>query len=318
MDESGIPCRLFSMVKLAASRLDDLLVKTSRTFAISIPRLEGALRHQVTLAYLLFRIADTLEDAVRWDAERKARELESLSELLARPSTERARALADHWSLEPPLDHAGYLDLLAETPGVVLELTEIEPRPRALIVDHTRKTIACMAGFVRRDGADRLELQSLGELKEYCYAVAGIVGEMLTELFLEACDLDESAPYLRARAVEFGEALQLVNILKDAASDRAEGRSYLPRGVKRRAVFALARRDLVRAGDYVRKLQTAAAPRGLLAFTALPVLLAWNTLERVERDGPGAKLTRDEVARIGLDLERALDSGSDPVPTPRA
>ncbi len=45
-----------------ASRLEELLFKTSRTFALSIPLLPEPTRREVTVAYLLFRIADTLED----------------------------------------------------------------------------------------------------------------------------------------------------------------------------------------------------------------------------------------------------------------
>jgi phytoene/squalene synthetase len=43
--------------------LADLLQRTSRTFGLAIPRLSEPTRTEVTIAYLLFRIADTLEDA---------------------------------------------------------------------------------------------------------------------------------------------------------------------------------------------------------------------------------------------------------------
>ena len=54
--------------------LDGLLVKTSRTFALSIPVLPEPTRREVTVAYLLFRIADTLEDSTLWSRERKLEE----------------------------------------------------------------------------------------------------------------------------------------------------------------------------------------------------------------------------------------------------
>ncbi len=42
-----------------------------------------------------------------------------------------------------------------------------------------------MAGFVDRIGDDgEMRLESLSDLRHYCYVVAGIVGELLTELFL--------------------------------------------------------------------------------------------------------------------------------------
>jgi farnesyl-diphosphate farnesyltransferase len=296
--------------------IEDLLVKTSRTFALSIPRLPEPLRGEVTVAYLLFRIADTLEDATNWTTERQIEELERLARLLRRPSEPDACRLAAAWTADPPLDHEGCRELLAETPAVVEALLELGAEAGEQVREHTLRTIECMASYVRRsDKKKLLQLQTLKELQAYCYAVAGIVGEMLTELFLLECrELDGAAGFLRERAVRFGEALQLVNILKDSASDATEGRRYLPQGVALNKVFALARRDLEGARAYVESLQQAEAPRGLIEFTALPVLLARATLDRVERDGAGAKLTREEVRQISGALALALDGGQAAIP----
>jgi farnesyl-diphosphate farnesyltransferase len=163
---------------------------------------------------------------------------------------------------------------------------------------------------------NRLTLSSIAELKDYCYIVAGLVGEMLTDLFLIGQPaLEGAAPFLRGRAAAFGEALQLVNILKDADADRAEGRRYLPEGVSRSDVFALARRDLTIAGEYVSALQRAGAPRGFVEFTALPSELAWASLDRVEAAGPGSKVSRPEVLRITWRVRHALDRDECPVTT---
>jgi hypothetical protein len=53
----------------------------------------------------------------------------------------------------------------------------------------------------------------------------------------------------------------------------------------------------------------ARAPRGILEFTALPVELAWATLERIEEKGPGAKVTRPEVHFLARRVRRALEMG---------
>jgi len=298
--------------------IDDLLVKTSRTFALSIPRLPEPLRREVTVAYLLFRVADTLEDATNWTTERQIEQLDRLGGLLRCPTDSVASGLADEWTADPPLDHAGCRELLAETPAVVAALVELGTDAGGCVREHTLRTIECMASFVRRSSKTRLlRLQTLKDLQAYCYAVAGIVGEMLTELFLLECrELDPVAGHLREHAVRFGEALQLVNILKDSATDATEGRRYLPEGVALNKVFALARRDLEGARVYVECLQRAEAPRGLVEFTALPVLLARATLDRVEQRGAGAKLTREEVRQTSDALTSALDRGRPAVPAP--
>jgi len=296
-----------------AARLERLLVKTSRTFALSIPQLPEPTRLEVTVAYLLFRVADTLEDATLWDSERQLAELHRFAAVLRQPTEDAARRLAEQWADDPPLDNPDYLELLSELPALLAVHEQLEAEARELVRKHSLQTVDRMASFVRRTRP--LQLHDLGELQEYCYAVAGIVGEMLTELFLLGRPaLALIAPELRGGAARFGEALQLVNILKDSATDADEGRSYLPDGVDRAEVFGLARGDLDGAGHYVRTLQQAGAPRGVVAFTALPVLLAWRTLECVERRGPGAKLTRAEVAEIVHGLDTALDSGQPAVP----
>lgn len=296
---------------LSAERLDELLQKTSRTFALSIPELPEPTRRQVGLAYLLFRIADTFEDAEAWAPERQVAALRAFVHLLEVDDRRAAFELARASLVEPPSTHAGYLELLGELPEVMASFWALDGEARTLIGEHTRRTALGMAEFVaRRSGTGVLELASLEELAAYCYVVAGIVGEMLTELFLLARpQLAASAPYLRQRSASFGEALQLVNILKDAAGDETVGRRFLPAGVAKAEVFAQARRDLTEASAYVRALQSAGAPRGLVAFTALPVRMAVASLERVEEQGPGAKLSRPEVAAIAAELARALAAG---------
>jgi farnesyl-diphosphate farnesyltransferase len=300
--------------------LDQLLEKTSRTFALSIPLLPEPTRREVTLAYLLFRIADTFEDAALWGKKRRIRALEDFGRLLDEPSEARARELSQAWLTDLPLTHEGYLELLEETPFVIGEYALLSPAARELIKVHTQRTCHGMAGFVDRADEDgELKLASLDDLRDYCYVVAGIVGEMLTELYLLGTpELQAVAEELRPRARDFGEGLQLVNILKDSAFDKTEGRRYLPPGVERADVFALARRDLETATEYTLAIQRAGAPRGVIAFNALPVQLAWATLDKVETEGPGSKITRPEVYRIVEGLEHALDTGRPAVDPPAA
>ncbi len=289
--------------------LEDLLIKTSRTFALSIPRLPEPTRREVTVAYLLFRIADTFEDSASWTRARRIDALETFCRLLASPEPEETRRQAEGWTAGMPIEHAGYQELMSEVPFVLDAFFGLGDQARELVRSHTVRTSEGMAGFVARtDGAGELELDDLEDLRGYCYVVAGIVGEMLTELFL--LDRRRLAPIagdLRARSRLFGEALQLVNILKDSSFDATEGRAYLPAGVGREEVFALAHGDLRAAAEYVLALQRAGAGPGLVAFNALPVLLAVATLKKVESRGPGAKISRPAVYRIVRRMNRDLD-----------
>jgi len=288
--------------------LEDLLEKTSRTFALSIPVLPEPTRRQVMIAYLLFRIADTFEDAAHWPADRRVEALAEFRALLANSSRVDAERLATKWSVAGPSPHAGYRELIAEVPFVLEAFFALDAGAVPPVRTHVIRSAEGMAGFVSRTRETGLVLTGLRDLRDYCYVVAGIVGEMLTELFLLGREpLQGIAPFLRERAGLFGEALQLVNILKDTAADTAEGRHYIGPGLDRVEVFALARRDLDTAAQYILALQRAGAPRGIVEFTALPAELAGATLEKVEARGPGSKISRLEVFTIRQRLSRALD-----------
>jgi farnesyl-diphosphate farnesyltransferase len=300
--------------------LQDLLVKTSRTFALAIPLLPDPTLREVTIAYLLFRIADTFEDAsVLWEKPQQIGALEAFGDLLREPSVERARELSLEWQAKPSSEHAGYLELLDRTPDVIAAFMDLTPGAQRVVTHHTIRTAEGMASVVERTGPDGvLRLESIPELQAYCYIVAGIVGEMLTDLFLlDRPSLDPIAEYLQQRSVAFGEGLQLVNILKDSADDSVEGRNYLPYDIERREVFELARQDLEAATEYTLAIQRAGGPDGIVLFTGLPVALAWATLDKVEKEGPGAKIGRVEVFAIHSRLKRAVAAGRPAIRSPK-
>jgi farnesyl-diphosphate farnesyltransferase len=289
--------------------LEQLLIATSRTFALAIPLLPEPLRREVTLSYLLFRVADTFEDAASWPRALRVEALGRFDELLENPGREEIEKVSRHWAEEVPCEQLGYRELLADLPFVLDAFFALSPEAVGLIREHVLRTSRGMAGFVDRTTDEgELRLRDVQDLQDYCYVVAGIVGELLTELFLLGRPrLEPVASRLRERSRAFGEGLQLVNIVKDSATDATQGRRYLPDGVERAEVMALARRDLQAASEYVLDLQGAGAERGLVAFVALPVRLATATLDRIEEAGPGSKLTRPEVYAIVQRMNRALD-----------
>jgi len=271
------------------------------------------------VAYLLFRIADTFEDAsVLWDKPHQQAALFEFVELMEEPSVQQARELSERWLRRPPSEHEGYLELLKRTPEVITGHLALTSAAQEVVAHHTIRTSIGMASVVDRAGADGvLRLGTLGDVRDYCYIVAGIVGEMLTDLFLlERQHLEDIADYLRQRDAQFGEGLQLVNILKDSAGDAVEGRNYLPADIGRSEFFALARGDLQAATEYTLAIQDAGGPDGVVLFTGLPVELAWATLKVVEEKGPGAKLTRPQVFAIHQRLKKAVRKGMPAVVPP--
>jgi farnesyl-diphosphate farnesyltransferase len=269
-------------------------------------------RQAVSVAYLLFRIADTFEDATTWPRADRIGALEAFARAVAEGDIARLRTLTEGWMKVPPHRHEGYLELLRLTPEVVATLAEMKPAVREVLVKHTVRTSQGMAGIVARGDADgNLQLSSLEDLKSYCYIVAGIVGELLTGVFLiDTPQLEEQRAVLEANMIQFGEGLQLVNILKDSGDDAKDGRAYLPKTLSRDKVLDLARVDLDCASRYIDALQKGGAPRGYLGFTGISVMLARAALRVLEENGPGAKVSRLEVAKLMGQLQATLASGA--------
>src|SRR5581483_9310909 len=98
-------------------RLSILLEETSRTFALCIPLLNEGVREEVEIAYLLFRIADTFEDASHWPVEERLAALDEFCDVLRIPQS--AKQFAAKWHAKKPASHAGYMRLIADAPRVI-------------------------------------------------------------------------------------------------------------------------------------------------------------------------------------------------------
>jgi len=208
-----------------------MLPKVSRTFAVCIRLLPGDLDHAVLVAYLLCRIADTIEDSVTLTPHEKHDLLHVFSGTLD-PGGSGAGRLRAAFA-------AGKSDeevLAREADAVLREFGRLPEAQRNAIRPWVQEMARGMAGFARRKGepdgatAHVEALETVEELDRYCYYVAGTVGHLLTDLFLLHSRSRDSARHqrLRALATSFGLGLQLTNIIKDVADDRRRGWSFVP------------------------------------------------------------------------------------------
>ena len=300
-----------------------LLLGVSRTFALTIPELPGPLQRVVTNGYLLCRLADTIEDEDAIDGGTKRELQRSFSRVVAGdedPQRFAAVLAARLSSTTPPEEH----ELVRCTARVIRSTHSFPERERAAL-------IRCVK--VMCDGMSRCEplgrgdgLADLDALHEYCYYVAGVVGEMLTEVFCAySSEIEARRAELEARTVSFGQGLQMTNILKDVWEDRSRGFCWLPREVFLRRDFDLA--DLspgeptpafregmdelvgVALGHLEDALEyTLAIPRherGIRRFCLWSLGMAVLTLRKIHRrldysSGRDVKITRGTVRRTVL------------------
>ena len=207
-----------------------MLRGVSRTFALTIPVLPPGLRDVVGNAYLLCRIADTIEDDKALDREQKRLYSEKFVDLVAGDGD--AAGFASE--LAPLLDAGtppSERELVASAAEAIAVTRSFKRAQRAALARCVSIMANGMAYYQQRHGDGR-GLPDLASFNHYCYCVAGVVGELLTELF---CDYDHRIaarrPELMRLATLFGQGLQMTNILKDVHEDNARGACWLPRDV---------------------------------------------------------------------------------------
>lgn len=208
---------------------DAILPTVSRTFALTIPQLPASLRRAVTNAYLLCRVADTIEDEPQFCAQQKHDFENAFLEVVmgSRDAQAFAAQLAPLFSSRTS---AAERELVAQLPRVLEVTQSLDAVQRQAIFKCLAVMCHGMHDFQRTVG--RQGLGSVGELDRYCYCVAGVVGEMLTELLLDHDpQLLARRDELMALAVSFGQGLQMTNILKDQWEDHAQGVCWLPQDI---------------------------------------------------------------------------------------
>jgi farnesyl-diphosphate farnesyltransferase len=307
---------------------DYILAGVSRTFALTIPQLPAALYRSVGNAYLLCRLADTIED----DPDLPAADKTALSERFIRvvagelPADDFAREFTA--ALSPQTDAAEH-DLVHNLPRVLRLTHGLSHGTQCALQRCVRIMATGMAHFQRNRSTDGLA--DMAELDRYCYHVAGVVGEMLTELYGEY-----SPSFTRRRAemmplaVSFGQGLQMTNILKDIWEDRARGACWLPRSVLHRhglrdREFALPRGD-ARLGAALAELigtahghlrnalrYTLLIPpheRGIRKFCLWALGMAILTLHRIHRHRDFCSAEEVKISRFAVRAVMALTSAA--------
>jgi len=219
-----------------------LLKRVSRSFYLSVRVLPAAVQPQVAIGYLLARAADTIADTteVAWSADERLAALAALRDSLAGEAEVRrdlARRLAAPGRAAPaPTGESALLAVLGECLDCFDALPAADRQLVSRVIDqliHGMERDLMRFPAIRPGGSppDRVvALATAADLDEYTYYAAGCVGEFWTDLMAAHLPALRPllAPDLRSRGVVLGKALQMVNVVRDAASDLAAGRCYWP------------------------------------------------------------------------------------------
>ena len=288
-----------------------ILKGVSRSFYISVRFLPKRIRLTIALAYLLARASDTIADANGTEPQLRS---EFLAQFLKRIRS---------GDFNPSLEVAPFLAKQAEGPEktlllrinpVVQSLGLIATQHRELVAEVLSKIIhgqtLDIERFEMRHGTQGLPDDD--SLEEYTYLVAGSVGEFWTKVCLLEWRgySDQPEAKLLGLGRDFGNGLQLINILRDFPNDLRQGRSYLP--VTNLEVVAadpsLARSEWERwrqrALSYLEggwQYVNAVRPPRVRFACAVPLFIGVHTLDLLGREPklrPGIKVPRNEVKSL--------------------
>ena len=254
-----------------------ILSSVSRTFALTIPLLPPIIEKVVGNTYLLCRIVDTIEDAAELTPEAK----KNLSALFLDVVLERAPVES---FVEPCLDalknysNHDELDLIAHTPTVLRILHTCSRHDQEAV----SRCVSIMSEGMSRFHGRQTEagLKDLSEFEDYCYVVAGVVGELLTSIFRHySPQFSKNIQGHENLAIAFGQALQMTNILKDSPEDRARGVSWKPANLSQLDLLQIAYQKLSDSLTYI--LLIPKAEVGMRRFCLLAFGLAVLTLDKL-------------------------------------
>lgn len=292
----------------------NILKNVSRSFYLSMRVLPKPMREPVSLGYLLARASDTLADTESLHAELRLKLLDGMAEVI---NGGNRAAWVDQLKTEviPLPSHQGERVLMENIEGVLDWLNTLPSEAQ-------KKSIFKVMGHIvrgQRLDIERFELRDDfrfsddADLDEYCYLVAGCVGEFWTEIGEMTLKRFSSSNHAQLMhwGGNYGKGLQLINILRDLPNDLQAGRCYLPNvdSSDTDALMVESQRWRERARAYLadgeryakslngRRTRMATALPGLIGERTLDLMHQsdWETLSR------GIKIKRSEVYRCAWD-----------------
>jgi farnesyl-diphosphate farnesyltransferase len=252
-----------------------MLEKTSRTFYIPISRLVQGLREAVASAYLCMRAIDEIEDHNELMDQTKIELLKGISKAMRSPQInhELEKLFAPYSDILPPVSKQLH-DWLVLCPPSIAQTVY---RYIAMMSEQ-------MADWVQA----KWKIQTEDDLDSYTYSVAGMVGEMLSDLWL----WHDGTKSDSMKAIAFGRGLQAVNIIRNREEDLNRGVDFFPDGWGFEEMLQYTNRNLQLADAYLAELK----PGPALEFCQLPLALAHATVNLIASGGN--KLTRANVLEI--------------------
>ena len=199
-----------------------LLGLTSRSFVAVIQELHPELLMPVVVFYLVLRSLDTIEDDMTINIAEKEPLLRNFYTHIDDES----------WNFDGSGPDEKDREVLVKFDCVAREFSKLKDAYKVIIKDIAKGMGNGMADYAVKanENANGVSVETVKDYELYCHYVAGLVGEGLTRLFVEADFADPALLLQKPELMEsMGQLLQHTNIIRDVREDYDDKRYFCPR-----------------------------------------------------------------------------------------
>lgn len=210
--------------------IDTLLKNTSRSLYLSVQALPKKIRSPFGIAYLLCRYADTIADTELLPARRRLDWIERFPKLVQTQNLEEEEQLISEISgqTENPYETA----LIKHLPACLEIYNQIDEVQKSFILEVVHAVCEGMkidlSYFPHENFTTPKAFASEKELQHYCRLMGGKPGRFWSQLIYHSVPIELEEEKFYQLGEHVGDALQIVNILRDLPKDLQLGRCYFP------------------------------------------------------------------------------------------
>lgn len=210
--------------------LETLLKNTSRSLYLSARILPASMRPTFSVAYLLCRYADTIADTPILPADRRLYWITRFADIIQNQPQDEIQQLAHEikGGSENPYEKI----LIEHLPDCLKAFNQIAPEQKTFIVEVAQAVCAGMEidlnTFPAQTPASPVAFQKAAKLEYYCRLMGGEPGLFWSRLIYQSTKISAKQEDFYQWGQHIGDALQIVNILRDLPKDLQIGRCYFP------------------------------------------------------------------------------------------
>ena len=208
--------------------IDTLLKNTSRSLYLSVRALPKNIRGAFGIAYLLCRYADTIADTDILPAQRRLYWVNRFPSLLQTQNPDEEQQLIHEISGQSTNPHE--TELIKNLQPCLNIFNQIPEQQKSFILEVVQNVCEGMKLDLSFFGTGE-KLRSFDtdeQLKNYCRLMGGKPGRFWSQLIYHSSKISIPEEDFYQLGEKIGDALQIVNILRDLPKDLQLGRCYFP------------------------------------------------------------------------------------------